>query len=110
MGDWREVLSQKYSKLPGIRELHDFVYVIHPVTSEVVARVRELCYTGPFRISTSHVLRGVDKHYNAFPDLQTQNYVYLRKTRALTDLKKKHLNQMYRDFIPSERWLTFLSQ
>ena len=25
VGGWREVFSQKYSKLPGIRELHDFI-------------------------------------------------------------------------------------
>lgn len=110
VGDWREVVSQKYSRLPGIQKLHDFIFVIHPVTSGVVVRVRELCYTGTFRLSTSHLLRGVDEHYNAFPDLQTQNYVTLAKTRALTESKMKHLHQMSRDFIPSERWLPFLSQ
>lgn len=110
VGDWREVLSQKYSKLPGIQKLHDFIFVIHPITSAVVTRVCELCHTGPFSVSTSHVLKGVHEHHDAFPDLQTQNYVFLRKTRELSDSKMKHLTQMFRDFIPSERWLTFLSQ
>ena len=29
---WRDKLSAKYSKLPGIRSLHDFITVRHPVT------------------------------------------------------------------------------
>ena len=85
------MLSKKYSKLPGIQKLRHFVYVKPPVTSAVVARVRELFNTGPFSISTSHVQRGVDEHSNAFPDLQTQNYEYLRQTRALTDSKQSIL-------------------
>ncbi len=28
VGDWRNTLITKYSKLPGIRELHDFIYVV----------------------------------------------------------------------------------
>ena len=62
------------------------------------------------RVSTSHVLRGVDEHCDAFPDLQTQNYVCLNKTKSLTDSKNKHLKQMYTDFIPRERWLSFMSR
>lgn len=27
VADWRDVLSKKYSKLPGIQKLHDFIYV-----------------------------------------------------------------------------------
>ena len=71
VGDWRNTLSKKYSKLPGIRELHDFIYVKNPVTSTVVAKVRELCYTGSFKQSTSHVLKGVDPTEVVIPDLET---------------------------------------
>ena len=45
--DWRTPITKKYSKLPGIRTLHDFVYVYNPVTSGVVAKVRKVL---PFRI------------------------------------------------------------
>ena len=34
VGDWREKLSKKYSKLPGIRELHDYIYVKNPVIQQ----------------------------------------------------------------------------
>ena len=29
--NWREKISQKYSKLPGIRNLHDFLIVKNPM-------------------------------------------------------------------------------
>ena len=60
--DWREILSEKYSKIPGIWQLHDFIFVKHPTTLCVVARVQELCYTGSFREFTSHVLSRKDDY------------------------------------------------
>ncbi len=36
---WREVLIKKYSKLPGIRELHDFITVRHLATGAATMRV-----------------------------------------------------------------------
>lgn len=54
--DWREILSDKYSKISGIWQLHDFIFVKHPTTLCGVARVWELCYTGSFGEFTSHVL------------------------------------------------------
>ena len=83
--DWRDVVSKKYSKLPGIQKLHDFIYIKNHVTSEVVAKIRELCYTGSFEYSTCHILRGVQPSYNAIPIVESQNYVVLKKTRELTD-------------------------
>ena len=106
---WRDILSKKYSKLPGIQKLHDFIYVKNPVTSRVVAKVRELCYTGSFEYSTGHVLSRVQPSSNAIPTIESQNYVVLKKTRELTDSKMKNLKQMYRDFIPRERWSSCVS-
>lgn len=60
--DWREILSEKYSKIPGIWQLHDFIFVKHPTTLCVVAGVQELCYTGSFREFTSHVLSRKDDY------------------------------------------------
>ena len=108
VADWRDVLSNKYSKLTGIQKLHDFIYVKNPVTLNVVAKVRRLCYTGPYENSTSHVLRGVDQCFNAIPDLGTRNYIALSKTRNLTESKIKHLKQMYTDYIAEDRRPGFL--
>ena len=52
--DWRDILSKKYSKLPAIQKLHDFIYVKNPVTSEVVGKVHELCHTGSLSTSFLH--------------------------------------------------------
>ena len=101
--DWRSILTAKFSKLPGIQSLHDFVYVTNPVTGCVLARTRKLCHTGSFQNCTIHVLRGQDESESAIPDPVTGNYVNLGKIRQLTDSKLKHLKQMCRDIIPTER-------
>jgi len=49
-------ISEKFSKLPEIRSLHDFVCA--KSASGVVATMRILCYTGLYEHSTSNVLRG----------------------------------------------------
>ena len=108
MCDWRAPLPHKFSKLLGIRSLHDFIYVTHPVTSNVVARMRKLCYSGPFKNSTGHVLQSRDSADIAIPNHDSSNYARLRMIKALSDSKIKHLQQMYRDFIPSDRYLNFL--
>ena len=48
---WREPLSVKYSKMQGIRSLHDFVF-FQTLTGEVVPRAHALCYTGPLKNMT----------------------------------------------------------
>ena len=45
---WREKFGRKFTKLPGIRALHDFVIVKHILSGDVIMRVRQLCYTGSF--------------------------------------------------------------
>ena len=55
--DWRNSMT-KYSKLPGIRSLHDFIFTTNPVTNWVIAKVRKNCYTGSFENATIHVLGG----------------------------------------------------
>ena len=105
---WRPPLTTKYSKLPGIRTLNDFVYVIHPITSSVVTRVRKFCYCGPFENSAGHILRGRDATESIFPDLVSDSYAAKGNLRDLTESKLKHLKSMCRDFIPRERWLSFI--
>ena len=46
--DWRTPLSVKYTKYPGIRSQHDFVFTRNVTTHEVICKGRELCYAGAF--------------------------------------------------------------
>lgn len=103
---WREKLSQKYTKLPGIRSLHDFVVVQHLITKAVVLRTRELCYTGPFVNKAMTLVSGVDPSINAIPT--TETYKATNSTHELKSVKKSDLQQMYSKFIPEERWLAML--
>ena len=106
--DWRSVLT-KYSKLPGIRSLHDFIFTKNPVTQKVVAKVRSKCFEGRFDNATINVVRGRDMHEIVIPDPVNESYAGLGKVRQLTESKRKHLEQMYRDFIPANRRLPFLT-
>ena len=65
--DWRNAMS-KYSKLPGIRSLHDFIYMKHSATNYVVAKVRKNCATGSFENSTIHVNK--DHDWNTLSQIQ----------------------------------------
>ena len=42
---WRDSLGDKYSDLPGVRKLHDFL-VVKAHNGDVVMKVRENCFTG----------------------------------------------------------------
>ena len=106
--NWRDVLTRKYSKVDGIRALHDFIFVTNSITSTVLAKVRKLCYAGPFQQSPSHVLRGRNLEESVIPNLATNNYCVLRLTKPLTETKFRHLKQMYKDFIPSDKHPNFL--
>ena len=103
--DWRTNLT-KYSKLPGIRSLHDFVFAKN-VTGGIVCKIRRLCYTGSFENAPIHVLAGHDVSDNMIPDA-TEDYVCKNKLRQLSDTKTAHLRQMSRPFIPNRRHFPFL--
>ena len=103
--DWRTNLT-KYSKLPGNRSLHDFVFAKN-VTGGIVCKIRRLCYTGSFENAPIHVLAGHDVSDNVIPDA-TENYVCKNKLRQLSDTKTAHLRQISRSFIPNGRHFPFL--
>ena len=63
---WREKVGEKYSSLPGIRELHDFVTIAMP-SDKVVMKVRERCYTGPLRDTPTKVKRGFTADQSCVP-------------------------------------------
>lgn len=62
---WREQLGQKFTKLPGIRSLHDFVTVRHLISGEVIMCVRKLCYTGAFEPTKMKLIGGVSTDLDA---------------------------------------------
>jgi hypothetical protein len=63
---WRDALS-KYTKLPGVRSLHDFVCVRKPSTGNAHVRVRDVCYEGAIRDSSIKVARGCRPTENVIP-------------------------------------------
>lgn len=97
---WREALM-KNSTLPGISELHDFVFTRNP-GCDVRQKVRPLCYTGRLKDSPFHVKRGYRLRESSFP---TTCYKSGGITHELSESKVTHLQQMYDNFIPSDRRL-----
>ena len=51
---WRDSLGDKYSDLPGVCKLHDFL-VVRAHNGNVVMKVRENCYVGEWKDSPLHV-------------------------------------------------------
>ena len=102
--DWRSSMT-KYSKLPGIRSLHDFIFTKDPTTDRVIAKVRYSCYAGAFQNASIHVVTGRNVTESAIPDQEFANYKILGKLKTLSDSKRKHLDQMYKNFIPDDRQL-----
>ena len=49
-------LVQKYSNLPGVRKLHDFLIIVKAHDGQVVMKVRERCFTGYWRASPLRVV------------------------------------------------------
>jgi len=97
--DWRTKLT-KYSKLPGIRTLHDLVIAKNSVTGSIVCKTRRLCYRENFNNATIHVLAGHHIDENVIPNA-TDNYLSKNKLRQLSDMKLSHLRQMSTSFIPA---------
>lgn len=62
---WREV-GEKYTSLPGIRELHDFVTVAMP-PDKMVMKVHERCYAGALRDTPTKVKNGFCANESSIP-------------------------------------------
>ena len=100
---WRDSLI-KYTKLPGIRSLHDFVMVRSPTTGDAATRVRDYCYEGALREAPIGIAAGHSASEDAFP---TQSYSQSGSLRPLSSAKISHLKQMMDNFIPRERQMSF---
>lgn len=100
---WRSSL-EKYSTLPGIRDLHDFIFVRQP-GSDVKLKVCPLCYTGPISDSSFHVKRSYSLSESAIPSAAMSS----GQIGSLLETKISHLRQMSDSFIPPERHLPLLN-
>ena len=106
MRTWREKVGEKYSNLPGIRHLHDFLTIAVP-PNKTVMKVRENCYSGTLRDSPTKVKKGFLCTDSCIPKV-TDSYKATGNLRSLTDSKLQHLKQMYANFIAEEKWPDFV--
>lgn len=101
---WRDIVGEKYTNLPGIRDLHDFLALRNPGQSTIM-KVREKCYSGML-IDTP--MRIVDAESRALPTVN-HSYYALKRIKTLSDNKKKDLRSMCNNFISEDRWHELLS-
>ena len=65
-GAWRKTVANKYSNLPGIRELHDFL-ALRNQSQDAAMHVRDNCYTGPLKNTPMKVAKGMNASDMALP-------------------------------------------
>ena len=99
---WRDTLTKKYSNLPGIRGLHDFL-ALRNSGEDALMKVRESCYTGTLKNTPMKISKGMSASDRAIPGVN-RSYFALGMVKQLPDSKKSHLNQMCANFIPQDRW------
>ena len=104
---WREAVDRKYTKLSGIRSLHDFLVVRHPESGKAVMTVRNFSYGGPAQSASIKVKDGIPFDEHVVP---SQNYIQLNMIRTLSSTKLDHLTQMYQKFIQPEKHPSFITQ
>ena len=100
---WRDKVGEKYTKLPGIRELHDFIVIRHPSTNHAIMKVREHCFEGTLQETPMKVAKGHLATENAIPCSEIDTYQQRNKVGELSSTKAAHLQQMYANFVSEER-------
>ena len=107
--NWRGCL-RKYSKLPGVRGMHDFIFVCSSDTGQrVISKIRQLCYAGIVQDSPIHVSRGYSETQNVIPTASQSNQSKAR-VKILSEPKLAHLRQISANFIPVDRHMPILWQ
>ena len=89
---WRDTLGAKYSDLPGVRKLHDFL-TVKGYNGHVVMKVREKCFTGEWRQSPLRLLDATT------PGIPTTTY----KDAHSHNIKLANMVTMYNRFISPDR-------
>lgn len=92
---WRDSLGGKYSDLPGVRKLHDFL-IVKGYDRQVVMKVREKCFTGEWRQSPLRLLDATA------PGIPTTTYNNAH-THNIKDDKLANMVTMYNRFIAPDR-------
>ena len=103
---WREKVSEKYTGLPGIRDLHDFLTIAVP-PNKAEMKVREKCYAGAPQDTPTKVKKDFTNTESCIPRV-TDSYQSRGNLGTLTDSKLSHLKQMYANFIDEEKWPEFI--
>ena len=96
---WREFVGEKYTNLPGIRDLHDFI-ALHNPGQNAIMKVRKMCYSGAL-VDTP--MKVIDASHIALPTVN-HSYYALKRIKELSENKKKDLQQMCNNFIRQEEW------
>ena len=104
MQAWRKTVANKYSNLPGIRELHDFL-ALRNHGQDAAMKVRDNCYTSPLKNTPMKIAKGMNASDIALPCVG-HSYYALGMGKELSQSKQAHLNQMCANFIPPDRWHT----
>ena len=84
---WRETVTKKYSNLPGIRGLHDFL-ALRNSGQDAVMKVRESCYTGILKDTPMKVIKGMSCTDIAIPGVG-QTYFALGMIKQLSESKQR---------------------
>ena len=104
--DWSRLTN--YTKLPGIPSLHDFVFIKNSIDNTVVAKVRKTCFSGRYK-----------KYHNVhcqwmwcqrkYHPWSSESYHALQRVKVLSETKCKHLQQTYKDFVPRDQCMPFIT-
>ena len=92
---WRDTLGAKYSNLPGVRKLHDFL-IVKGYDGHVVMKVRKKCFTGEWRQSPLRLLDATT------PGIPTTTYKDAHSYNIKDD-KLANMVTMYNRFISPDR-------
>ena len=95
---WRSTLASKYSDLPGVRKMHDFLIIRS--NEKVLMKIRASCHTGNLIESP---LSAVDLSISCVP-----SDCYSDHPRPLSSDKLAHMLQMYNRYVPPDRWPSYL--
>ena len=94
-------MGKKYTSLPGIRELHDFVTIAVP-PNIIVMKVQEKCYSGALRDAPTKVRKDFNATDSCIPKV-TDSYSTRGNVRSLSENKMGHLQQMYANLLSQEK-------
>ena len=84
-GAWRKTVANKYSNLPGIRELHDFL-ALRNHGQDAATKVRDNCYTCPLKNTPMKEAKGMKASDMALPGVG-QMYYALGMVKELAQSK-----------------------